>query len=215
MTDASHPGFDTLTRRSILAIGAATGILLITGCSSDSAKRTSSEPVPDELLKRAAPPPAPAPTASDLDAIAPLVLREHATNETYAAIEQRIRRGDLAGVPPALIAMIEATRKHHDAHAAAWNEVLSKNGRATVNGVDDATRTEIDAAIAQLDDAVALGHAMVEAELSTGDYYLSGLASISDRGTLAVAATIRPTELQKAALWRFMFGEEPIPAAFA
>ena len=196
-------------REALLLAGAA----VLVACSGDD-----DELGLDEVEERAAtsdttPPAPPKPSASELETVAGLARAEHGTIALLDAVLRAISEKRLTDVPAVIASLAESARRHHVAHAGALNDVLRGAGAPTVDGPDATAPGEADAIVAGLADADGVEAALVGAHTDIAGTYLSGLDDIDDLGTRQVVTSIRPIELQLAAVVRFLGGEEVVPDA--
>jgi Ferritin-like domain len=193
------------TRRGFF-LGAAGAVALgaAAACSGKSAGPSSAPPSP-----------APAETyTGDLKVVALATAVENLGVTAYGRALQRAQAGQLGTVPPAVITFEQTAMKQHADHAQAWNAVLSKAGKPTINdaplSITQDQITKINAARSVPDVAkIALN-----LENGAAQTYTFVAANVSDPGWIMTAATIQPVETMHAAILNFVLGQYPIPDSF-
>jgi len=154
--------------------------------------------------------------AGDLRIAATAASLEILAVQTYQAGLAAAQQGKLgANVPPTLATFSQTVTSHHQQHAAAWNSILTRAGKATVTSPDPKVKPQIDQQFAQVKDVPGLAKLSLDLENVAAATYLSSIDVIQDSRTIGIAASIQPVEMQHAAILRFVLGQYPIPDGFA
>ena len=188
----------------VVALGAAAA------CSSGS----SGAPGPS---KSAAPGPPAAPPETytgDLKVVALATALENLAVTAYSGALQKGNAGQLGPVPPAVATFMQTAMKQHSDHAQAWNAVLSKAGKPTINDAPlSITQDQVNTlnAATSVPDVAKLA---LNLENVAAQTYTFATANLSDAGGIMTAATIQPVETMHAAILNFILGQYPIPDSF-
>ncbi|MHB8293925.1 MAG: ferritin-like domain-containing protein [Acidimicrobiales bacterium] len=150
-----------------------------------------------------------------LRTVAMLTSLENLLIFSYTSALTAIRQDRLGIVAPAVTAAARVCLSHHQAHAAAWNAVLGKAGKAPVEGGDPALEPGIRHSLASAKDQAALLLVLLSLEGVTAASYQVALADMTAPTDMATAASIQPVELQHAAIWLFLTGHYPVPDPFS
>ncbi|MGB6161435.1 MAG: ferritin-like domain-containing protein [Pseudonocardiaceae bacterium] len=197
------------TRRGFF-LGAAGAVALgaAAACSSGSSGGPSSSGAPSS-------PAAPAETyTGDLKVVALATALENLAITAYDGALKKAGAGDLGTVPPAVATFIQTARKQHADHAQAWNAVLSKAGKPTI---DDAPLTITADQVSMLTAAKSVpdvAKLALNLENIAAQTYTFATANVSDAGGIMTAATIQPVETMHAAILNFILGQYPVPDSF-
>jgi hypothetical protein len=210
-TNLGHVVSKPSTRRGFF-LGAAGAVALgaAAACSNGqtAAPGTSSSAEPST-------PAAPAETyVGDLKVVALAASLENLAVTAYGGALKKAGAGDLGTVPPAVGTFIQTVMKQHSDHAQAWNAVLSKAGKPTVN---DAPLTITQDQVAMLNAAKSVpdvAKLALNLENVAAQTYTFATANVSDAGGIMTAATIQPVETMHAAILNFILGQYPIPDTF-
>ncbi|MBV8539949.1 MAG: ferritin-like domain-containing protein [Pseudonocardiales bacterium] len=196
------------TRRGFV-VGAAGAVAFgaVAACSSGSSGAPSSSP--------AATPGARTQTyTGDLRVVALATAAENLAVTAYAGALKKAGAGQLGTVPPAVDTFVRTVMRQHADHAQAWNAVLSKAGKPTVNGAPLRVTPEqlsmFDAA-GSVPDVAKLA---LNLENTAAQTYTAATATVSDPGGIMTAATIQPVETMHAAILHFILGQYPVPDSF-
>jgi hypothetical protein len=188
-----------------VALGAATAC---SGGSSGAPKSSGS----------AAPPPPPAAPpetyTGDLKVVALATALENLAVSAYSGALQKAGAGQLGTVPPAVATFIQTAMKQHSDHAQAWNAVLSKAGKPTINDAPlSITQDQVNMlnAATSVPDVAKLA---LNLENVAAQTYTFATANVSDAGGIMTAATIQPVETMHAAILNFILGQYPISDSF-
>jgi hypothetical protein len=198
------------TRRGLF-LGAAGAVALgaAAACSSGSSgtpKPSSSAPKP--------PPPPPETYTGDLKVVALATALENLAVSAYSGALQKAGAGQLGTVPPAVATFIQTAMKQHSDHAQAWNAVLSKAGKPTINDAPlSITQDQVNTlnAATSVPDVAKLA---LNLENVAAQTYTFATANVADAGGIMTAATIQPVETMHAAILNFILGQYPIPDSF-
>lgn len=197
------------TRRSFF-LGAAGAVALgaAAACSSGSSGGPSSPGAPSS-------PAAPAETyTGDLKVVALATALENLAVTAYDGALKKAGTGDLGTVPPAVATFVQTARKQHADHAQAWNAVLSKAGKPTVDDAPlsiTADQVSMLTAAKSVPDVAKLA---LNLENIAAQTYTFATANVSDAGGIMTAATIQPVEAMHAAILNFILGQYPVPDSF-
>ncbi len=193
-------------RRRFLIDGAVTvgGLLLAVGCRG---KDNDATPGGDTVAEP--------PRTGDLAVIALAASLENLIVGSYTAALDAIAAGDIEDVPPAVTALADRAVAHHSEHAAAWNRLLTDAGHEPVRGVNRSVQAALaDPGLAAARDGASLTTFVLGLEGILAATYLDAEIRLQDRAALALAASIRPVELQHTAVLHFFLGQYPVPDAF-
>ncbi|MGH3765743.1 MAG: ferritin-like domain-containing protein [Pseudonocardiaceae bacterium] len=195
------------TRRGFF-LGAAGAVALGTAAACSSSQTAA----PAESSPAAAPP---AETyTGDLKVVALATALENLAVTAYGGALKKAGAGELGTVPPAVATFIQTAMKQHADHAQAWNAVLSKAGKPTIN---DAPLTITQEQVAKLTAAKTVPEvAMLALNLENvaAQTYTFAAANVTDPGGIMTAATIQPVETMHAAILNFVLGQYPVPDSF-
>ncbi|PZS38400.1 MAG: hypothetical protein DLM62_13990 [Pseudonocardiales bacterium] len=199
------------TRRGFF-LGAAGAVALgaATACSSGSyeAPKSSASAAPK-------PPAAPPETyTGDLKVVALATALENLAVTAYSGALQKGNAGQLGTVPPAVVTFMQTAMKQHSDHAQAWNAVLSKAGKPTINDAPlSITQDQVNTlnAATSVPDVAKLA---LNLENVAAQTYTFATANVTDAGGIMTAATIQPVETMHAAILNFILGQYPIPDSF-
>jgi hypothetical protein len=200
------------TRRGFF-LGAAGAVALgaAAACSGGSPSGTpsSSTPAPPTT------PPAPPETyTGDLKVVALATALENLAVSAYSGALQKAGAGQLGTVPPAVATFIQTAMKQHSDHAQAWNAVLAKAGKPTINDAPlSITQDQVNMlnAATSVPDVAKLA---LNLENVAAQTYTFATANVTDAGGIMTAATIQPVETMHAAILNFILGQYPIPDSF-
>ncbi|MGH9179682.1 MAG: ferritin-like domain-containing protein [Acidimicrobiales bacterium] len=192
-----------MRRRRFLAgtgLAAAAGVTLLSGACSDdeegSGRGAEGGPTGDVAV---------AEFAAGLEVLAV---------ETYAALLEA-GGAALGEVPPAIGELLGAAKAHHEAHLAAWNDVVTRAGRAAVTAPDPRLKPVVDAELGTAktaDDAADLARQLEETAAAT---YLSAAGTLQGTEAVKLAASIQAVDAKHAAVLSFVLGQYPVPDVFA
>lgn len=193
------------SRRTFLlgVAGAGAGGILLAACGGSSHK--SSSPA------TSAPAPSSGTTAltGDLAVAAMAASLENLGVFAYNAGLQAASQGKLGTVPPAVATFAETAKAQHQAHAAAWNSILTGAGKPAVTATDPALTPTVQSKFAQVKDVTGLAELALLIENVAAQTYQAGVGVLSSSHAIAVAATIQPVEMQHAAILYYALGRYP------
>ena len=153
--------------------------------------------------------------SGDLQIAALAASLENLTAATYQLGLDAAAANKLGGVPPVIVTFLQTAKRHHEAHAAAWNAILTSAGKTRVTDPDMSLKPQIDQAFGQVNDFFGLARLALSLENVAAATYLSGIGLIQNNQALKTAASIHPVELQHAAVLNFVLGNDPAADAFA
>jgi hypothetical protein len=196
------------TRRGFF-LGAAGAVALgaAAACSSGSSGAPSS-----------ATPSAPAPPeetyTGDLKVVALATALENLAVTAYDGALKKAGAGELGTVPPAVATFVQTARKQHADHAQAWNAVLSKAGKPTVDDTPLSITADQVALLTAAKSVPDVAKLALNLENIAAQTYTFATANVSDAGGIMTAATIQPVETMHAAILNFILGQYPVPDSF-
>jgi ferritin-like protein len=197
------------TRRSFF-LGAAGAVALgtVAACSSGSTP-------PAGQSSAAAPPPPPKETyTGDLKVVALATALENLAVTAYGGALKKADAGELGTVPPAVATFVQTAMKQHADHAQAWNAVLSKAGKPTINDAPLSITQEQVAMLTAAKSVPDVAKLALNLENVAAQTYTFATANVTDPGGIMTAATIQPVETMHAAILNFVLGQYPIPDTF-
>ena len=195
------------SRRTFLlgAAGATAGGLLLAACGS-----SSSTPSGSASSTHAGSTAGSSGGASvDLAVAAMAASLENLAVFAYTAGIQAATAGKLGKVPPAVVTFATTAKAQHQAHAGAWNGILTAAGKPSVTETDPALTPTVQAAFAKVTDVTGLAKLALLLENTAAQTYQNGIAVVSSSHAIGVAATIQPVEMQHAAILYFVLGQYP------
>lgn len=203
------PGAAPNRRRFLAGAGVVLGGLALAACGSSSkSKKTTSSTVARSGQAQQ--------LTGDLAIVALAASLENLAVGTYQAGIDAATAGKLGTVPPAVVTFTQTAKSQHQAHADAWNGVLTGAGKAKVTGVDTTVKTGVvDPAFAQVTDVGGLAKLALQLENVAAATYLNGIGAIHSPAGIKTAASIQPVEMQHAAILNFVLGQYPVPDTFA
>lgn len=155
------------------------------------------------------------PRMGDFAVVALAASLENLVVRSYTKALEAVAAGDIEEVPPAVTAVAERTLAHHSEHAEGWNRLLVDAGQQPVEGVNKTVQAALaDPGLAAVREGRGLVTFFLGLEGILAATYLDGMVRLQDRGAVAIAASIRPVELQHAAVLGFFLGQYPVPDAF-
>jgi hypothetical protein len=198
------------TRRSFF-LGAAGAVALgaAAACSSGSSDSTASS------SSAPAPPPAPEETyTGDLKVVALATALENLAVTAYGGALKKAGAGELGTVPPAVGTFVQTAMKQHADHAQAWNAVLAKAGKPTVNDAPLSITQDQVAMLTAAKSVPDVAKLALNLENVAAQTYTFATANVTDAGGILTAATIQPVETMHAAILNFVLGQYPVPDSF-
>jgi hypothetical protein len=104
--------------------------------------------------------------------------------------------------------------KQHSDHAQAWNAVLSKAGKPTINDAPLSITQDQVSMLTKAKSVTDVAKLALNLEDIAAQTYTFATANVSDAGGIMTAATIQPVETMHAAILNFVLGQYPIPDSF-
>ena len=200
---------DTTRRGFLVGAGVIAGGIALAACSSSG---KSASPATTTTTTGGNP----TGLTGDLAVVALAASLENLAVQTYQDGLTAAQTGKLGAVPPVVASFVQTAMSQHKDHAAAWNAILTGQGKTAVSGVDMTVKTSVvDPAFAQVHDVPGLAKLALELESVAAATYLSAISSISSPMGIKTAASIEPVELQHAAVLNYALGNYPIPDAFS
>ena len=197
------------TRRSFF-LGAAGAVALgaAAACSGGSPSTVTTSSTP-------AAPPAPRETyTGDLKVVALATSLENLAVTAYEGALRKAGTNELGTVPPAVATFIQTAMKQHSDHAQAWNAVLSKVGKPTINDAPLSITQEQVSLLTAAKTVPDVAKLALNLENIAAQTYTFATANMTDSGGIMTAATIQPVETMHAAILNFVLGQYPIPDTF-
>lgn len=155
------------------------------------------------------------PRTGDFALVALAASLENLAVRSYTEALDAVTAGDIEEVAPAVTTLGERALAHHSEHAAAWNRLLADAGQEPVQGVNRTVHDALaDPGLAAVRKGPGLSTFLLGLEGILAATYLDGIGRLQDRGAIALVASIRPVELQHAAVLGFFLGQYPVPDAF-
>lgn len=195
-------------RTFLFGAGAVAGGALLAACGSSS--------------KKAAPPASSATTtgsspstsssslpADEMKSINVDAQLENLAVFAYTAGLQAATAGKLGTVPNAVATFAMTAKTQHQAHAQAFNAVLTANGATATSGTDNVLTPTVKAMFAKVTDVTGLGNLALLLENTAAQSYQDDAATMTNMKAAQTAATIMPVEMQHAAILYFVLGKYP------
>jgi hypothetical protein len=208
-TSLGHVVSQPSTRRGFF-LGAAGAAALGAAAACSGGSSSSSAP--------AAPPAAPPPPAEtytgDLKVVALATALENLAVTAYGTALKKAGAGELGTVPPAVATFVQTAMKQHTDHAQAWNAVLSKAGKPTINDAPLSITQDQVSMLGKAKSVADVAKLALNLEDIAAQTYTFATANVSDAGGIMTAATIQPVETMHAAILNFVLGQYPIPDSF-
>ncbi len=157
----------------------------------------------------------PATLKGDLAVAALAASLENLGVYAYAAGIGAAKAGKLGKVPPAVVTFAVTAKAQHVDHAAAWNSILVKSGKARVTETDPALTPVVNSMFAKVHSVGALAALALEIENIAAATYQAAISEVSSAGAIQIAASIQPVEMQHAAVLNLLLGHYPVPSAFS
>lgn len=194
------PGRDSRRRFLAATAVAATSAVAAaaTGCSGDTRTRLATGGATD----------------TDLAAATHLAGLEVVAAHTYEIAADAVKSRLLGVVPFGVNEYIATGIAHHWAHLKAWNELLTKAGRATVTAPDDEFKPRIDARLTEVNDLPKALYLMEMLEDTLSQTYLKAIGRLRSERAIRTAAAIQVVDQQHLAIIRYIVGQYPIPDTF-
>ncbi|MGH3867299.1 MAG: ferritin-like domain-containing protein [Pseudonocardiaceae bacterium] len=185
----------------VVALGAAAACS--SGSSGAPSSATPSSPAPPEETY-----------TGDLKVVALATALENLAVTAYDGVLKKAGAGELGTVPPAVATFVQTARKQHADHAMAWNAVLSKAGKPTIDDAPLSITSDQVAILTAAKSVPDVAKLALNLENVAAQTYTFATANVSDAGGIMTAATIQPVETMHAAILNFILGQNPIPDSF-
>jgi hypothetical protein len=150
----------------------------------------------------------------DLKVVALATALENLAITAYGAALKKVGTGELGTVPPAVATFVQTALKQHADHAQAWNAVLSKAGKPTINDAPLSITQEQVALLTAAKSVPDVAKLALNLENVAAQTYTFAIANVTDVGGILTAATIQPVETMHAAILNFVLGQYPVPDSF-
>jgi hypothetical protein len=198
-------------RHFLLCGGAALGAATLTGACRGGGGGDGADDDPRGDGNGVDEPPRP----GDFAVVALAASLENLVVRSYTDALEAVAAGDIEEVAPALTTLAERALAHHSEHAAGWNRLLVDAGQQPVEGVNRTVQDALaDPGLTAVRQGPGLATFILGLEGILAATYLDGMVRMQDRGAVALAASIRPVELQHAAVLTFFLGRYPVPDTF-
>jgi hypothetical protein len=205
-------------RRFLVGAGVGVGGLLLAACSKSKTSTSGTTGTTAAAAAAAAGGVGKGnPYTGDLAVAALAASLENLAVATYQAALDAATAGKLGNVPPAIATFATTVQKQHKDHAAAWNSIITSNGKTAISGVDttvkDAVVTPGFAAVKDIPGLAKFALGLEDAAAAT---YLNAIQNaLQAASAIKIAATIQPVEMQHSAVLHFVLGDYPVPDSFA
>ncbi len=150
----------------------------------------------------------------DLKVVALATALENLAVTAYGGALKKAGVGELGTVPPAVTTFVQTAMKQHADHAQAWNAVLSKAGKPTVNEAPLSITQEQVAMLTAAKTVPDVAKLALNLENLAAQTYTFATANVTDASGILTAATIQPVETMHAAILNFVLGQYPVPDSF-
>ncbi|MGH3669022.1 MAG: ferritin-like domain-containing protein [Pseudonocardiaceae bacterium] len=206
----SHVVRQPSTRRGFfLGAAGAAALGAAAACSGGSSNSSAPAPAPP-----AAPPPPAETYTGDLKVVALATALENLAVTAYGGALKKAGAGELGAVPPAVATFVQTAMKQHTDHAQAWNAVLSKAGKPTINDAPLSITQDQVSMLTKAKSVTDVAKLALNLEDIAAQTYTFATANVSDAGGIMTAATIQPVETMHAAILNFILGQYPVPDSF-
>ena len=202
-------------RRFLIGAGAAAGAVVIAGACGRSggdtqAVRSGSAPQGGAApIARPAASPGDAATANFAAGLEALAVA------TYQAALDAATANKLGPVPAAGAEFVKVALAQHQEHQAAWNKILTDNGKPANTTPDPGLKPTVDQAFAKVTDFAGAARLALLLEETAAATYLKALPTLDSPDAAKLAASIQAVDAKHAAILHFVLGEYPVPDTFA
>jgi Ferritin-like domain len=117
--------------------------------------------------------------------------------------------GKLGTVPPAIGTFATTALSQHTQHAAAWNAVLSSNGKAKITETNPTLTPTVQAAFAKVTDITGLAQLALMLETAAAATYQAETSMLKSTSAIGLSASIEPVEMQHIAILYYVMGMYP------
>ena len=205
----SHKGHN---RRTFLlgAAGISAGGVLLAACGSSSKSAAPATSGTGTGASASTPStPASGSLTGDLAVAATAASLENLGVYAYKAGLIAATAGKLGQVPPAVATFAQTAMRQHQDHAQAWNAALTAAGQSAVTTTDPALTPTVNQKFGQVTNAAQLAQLALLIENIAAQTYQNAIPALTASGSIAVAATIHPVEMQHAAVLYYVLGQYP------
>jgi hypothetical protein len=201
-------------RRFLIGAGAAAGAVVIAGAcgrggGDGQAVRFGAAP------QSAAPIARPAASAGDAATANFAAGLEALAVATYQAALDAATANKLGPVPAAGAEFVKVALAQHQEHQAAWNKILTDNGKPANTTPDPGLKPTVDQAFAKVTDFAGAARLALLLEETAAATYLKALPTLDSPDAAKLAASIQAVDAKHAAVLHFVLGEYPVPDTFA
>jgi|GEM_PF-1530101 len=188
-----------------VAIGASSGASAAGGARSAPARGQSSSAAPRQA----------APSEADLGIAALAASLEVLAVSTYQAALDAAGSGALGPVPPAVAEFVTTARTQHQAHADAWNGVLTGAGKPAVSAPPADLAASVNGQFARVTSVAGAAQLALWLEQVAADTYLFAISELEAPAAITLAGSIFPIDRQHQSVLLFVLGMYPVPETFA
>jgi hypothetical protein len=200
-------------RRFLIGAGAAAGAVVIAGAcgrgDGGQAVRSGAAPQGAAPISRPAASPGDAATANFAAGLEALAVA------TYQAALDAATANKLGPVPAAGAEFVKVALAQHQEHQAAWNKILTDNGKPANTTPDPGLKPTVDQAFAKVTDFAGAARLALLLEETAAATYLKALPTLDSPDAAKLAASIQAVDAKHAAILHFVLGEYPVPDTFA
>jgi len=133
----------------------------------------------------------------------------------YGDVLTAATAGKLGAVPPAVATFVTTVKSQHSQHAQAWNSAIVAAGHQAVTTPDAVLTPVVTKDFAKVTDVTGAAKLALMLEDIAAATYQSAVGAVKATGSIRVAASIQPVEMQHAAILNFVLGQYPVPNAFS
>jgi len=210
MIDNMKGGVGPTSRRTFLmgagAIAAGGAALMTVGAPAMAGASTRQLASVKGLSAAAFPP---AGLKGDLAVAAVAASLENLAVFAYSAGLSAATAGKLGAVPPAVATFATTAKAQHTQHAAAWNGVLSSNGKAKVTVTNPTLTPTVQADFAKVTDIVGLAELAITLETIAAQTYQAETSMLKSSAAIGLSSSIMPVEMQHIAILYYVLGKYP------
>ncbi|MHB1535580.1 MAG: ferritin-like domain-containing protein [Acidimicrobiales bacterium] len=202
------------SRRTFLMGGGAAvlGGVALAACGSSSTKSSS----PATAAPSATTAPATGgPLSGDAEVAGTAASLENLAVAAYSMGIQAATAGKIGTVPPAVVTFAQTAMAQHNAHAGAFNSVLTAANQSAITKPDPVVLPIVEAAFAKVTDVGGLAMLALKLENVAANTYMSDLGmALTSSQLIGALATIQPVERQHVSILYFVLGQYPVPETF-
>lgn len=199
-------------RRFLIGTGgaiAAGGLLAACGSSPAASRHRAGSSARAGTSGSSSTPPGSGLSGSDAKALAVDASIENLAVAAYTKGIAAAKAGKLGSVPPAVPVFAETARSQHEAHAAAFNAVLTAGGKRAVHEPDPALTPTVTKKFAAVRTVAGLAELALLLENVAAQSYQDDVASFLSSHARGTSASIQPVEMTHAAILYFVLGKYP------